>query len=120
LSSTLDASPAATARSSVEWFERATPRARALPAGAAITVGWATALLTYSVMQLAHAGGWEIIRVEPDDIPLFIRWRAALILGSIGAIGCWALPAPVLSPKFAAYAVFVACLALLIVVAFAP
>ena len=88
-------------------------------AASPIAFGFAVSLLTYDVLQLANAAGIAIVRVQPDDVPLFLRWRVGMSAGVISAAAsCW-VPFGKVS-KIVAWALTAACVAHVLVVAFAP
>ena len=81
------------------------------PIDPTIAVGSATGLLTYEVLQLASAAGWATVKVDPDAVPLFFRWRAAMITCAMGSAVTWAIRDRVLASKLAEWAISAACVA---------
>jgi hypothetical protein len=87
---------------------------------APLALGCAVALLAYSVFQLAHAAGYPLVRVEPGAIPLFVRWRACALIGSLAAVPASASGARQFVAQLAAWVTMIACAAVALVVIVAP
>ena len=96
-------------------------QAAAAPAlAASIGLGSAVALLVYSVVQLAQAAGHPLLAIDADAIPLFARWRAAALIGSLAALLAAVSGAHRWIARLAAWTALAAVAALVLVVIFAP
>jgi hypothetical protein len=83
-------------------------------------MGSAVALLAYQVLQLTMSAHWIFTDLAPGTVPLFFRWRVALIAGATAAVLSGVANLPRRVPMLVTWILLAGAVATVLVVVIAP
>jgi hypothetical protein len=109
-------------RAEIEWGRQEVVPASwsLLRIASSAAMGCSVALAVYAALQLAAAMSLEIVRRDPDDVPLFFRWRMAILVGAVTTLVSCIVDVHRRVPWLATWALGIACVVTAVVVGFAP
>jgi hypothetical protein len=83
-------------------------------------MGSAVALLAYQILQLVMSAHWTFSDLAPGTVPLFFRWRVALMVGAATAVLSGAANLPRRAPMLLTWTLLAGVVATVLVVVIAP